>query len=148
MKIVAVKTKKGYYITDDLESTEYFKSKLGILFFDGKKPSPTFLKNWYFITAQPTKLERLVSQPDINHRYELIDKSMVSDKIPLVFQSNNVLTEDGEWTTAYKHLKSLYKFASDPQPDILKDIEFTFEVILELDEIQRFNGFSYPVQRT
>jgi len=148
MKIAAIKTKKGYYITDNLDDKKYFNSLLGILFFDGEKPRATFLKNWCFVPSQPQKLERLISQPSINHRFELIDESMVSDKLPLGFQSNDVLTEEGEWATAYKHLKSLYKFVMDEQPDILEDVEFVFEVVLELDEIQRFNGFSYPIQKT
>lgn len=148
MKIVTIKTKKGYYITDNLDNDTYFQSRLGILFFDGDKPQQTFHKDWYFIPFQPVKIEKLVSQPSINHRYELIDKSMTSNKLPLVFQSKEVLTEKGEWATAYKYLESLYKFTFDPQPDILENVEFTFEVILELDEIQEFNGFSYPAQRT
>ncbi|MCP4539440.1 MAG: hypothetical protein GY832_20070 [Chloroflexi bacterium] len=149
MKIFAIKTQKGYYITDDVNADRWHKNGFVNLFFDGEKPKPTFHKSWCFIPKEPTKIERLVPQDNTNHRYELIDPSMVSDKFPAIFQRDEVATYvdyEWAWCEEYKHLRSLYKPVSDSQPDVMKNIQFIFEVILELNEIVEFNGFSYPAQ--
>lgn len=151
MNIVAVKTKKGLYITDEpLEKSWHSSDGLARLLFDGKNPERTWHKNWFFIPQEPERIEKLVSQPHINYRYVLIDPTMESDKIPAVMVREDVaeITEDYGWQLRdeYSHLKSLYRIEYDEQPDKLADAECLFRIVLELDEIVQFNGFSYPAQ--
>jgi hypothetical protein len=153
MKITAIKTKEGYYLSANL--INYGDSKLSTFLFNGKLPEPTFDNKWIFVeaTSEPMLIEREVSQPAINHRYELIDKSMSTDKIKEVFP-RDVVSEYGEgrygrqWKKEYAHLESLYELKSDEQPKIKELVDYALDVVLEIDEIKKHKGFSYQVQKT
>ena len=148
-KIIAIKTKNGYYLTDNTDN--YYGTKLKNTYINGELPKSTFHKNWVFVQDEIKTVQQKHSQPSINHRYELIDPTMESDKIPLRLEKDKATYEEDYetyWYDDYKHLASLYQLKYDTQPDILVDIEYEFETFLELDEIQEFNGFSYPVQKT
>lgn len=146
MKIHAVRTKKGCYITDNPHADRWHTSKLNGLLFDGEKPQPTYHKSWFFISKPPDRVERLVAQPDTSHRFELIDETMASDRVAPVLDYGTAVDEEGDWCSEFAHLESLYRFVSDPQPDKLALVEFSFGVGAEFDDIVEFNGFSYPAQ--
>lgn len=151
MKIYAIKTLKGYYLCND--TNNYYRTALKNLYINGDFPKSTFHKNWVFITKEIETIQKKQSQPNINYRYELIDSTMASDKIPLRLERDLVSYENEDdyetyWYDDYKHLASLYKLNFDAQPDILVDVEYELEIVLELDDIQEFNGFAYPVPKT
>ena len=153
LHIYAIKTKNGYYITNNLERNSYRTSYLKQKYFDGKFPKETFNNNWLFIEQEPKIIEEIKSQPNINYRYELIDPSMQCEKIPLTLKKEVATYFDDDeyedcWYEDYKHLSSLYQLKYDEQPNIKVPIDFKFEILLELDEVKEFNGFAYPVQKT
>ena len=76
LTINAIKTDNGYYIKQ--ETALYNSSNIQKYFFDGEKPKSTYLKDWYLINSSPKKIEQTVNQPNINYRYELIDKKLSS----------------------------------------------------------------------
>lgn len=147
MKIIGIKTNDGYYITDDLENKSYNRSNLENYIIDGDKPQPTFHEKWKKIKQEPKIIQRYVSQPNINPRYELIDKSL-SDKFKSEYkQSEVVIGKDEDYDPIYadefRSLVSLYAFKSDPQDPILEDVPFEYETITEIDEIKSKVPFSY-----
>lgn len=149
MKIYGIQTKDGVLLSEKIE-TSYSRSDLDNYFFNGEKPTKTFHKDWVRISSAPIKLEKTVSQKDINHRYELIDKELESEKFPLVFQREEVTCYNSDeyeyyWKEEYKHLRSLYKLFSDKQSDKLVEMEFEYEQIAEVDEIKNPEGFQYTV---
>lgn len=155
LHIVGVKTNKGYYITDNYTNDSYFNSSLKYYFVNGKKLTSSFKKDWFFIGEEPKTVEIQQSQPNINYRYELIDKSLESEKFPLIFQRNEVAYYDDdegywEWKKEYQHFESLYTLKYDKQPNIMVSIDFDFTVLMELqiDDIKQPISFAYPVKRT
>lgn len=149
MKIIAVKTKKGYYIKKEVKRGTYCPHPhLSILLLDGATPKGTFAENWCFVESPPKVIERVVCQKDINHRFEMIDPTMASEKAPLTLTRDEAtyLDEDDDrmWRDKYAHLTSLYKAASDKQPDTTESIEFEFEIVLELDEITQHEKIDFP----
>jgi hypothetical protein len=151
--IKAIKTEVCYFIQEwnDARYGEY--SGLDSYFFDGLKPEPTHHKAWVKIKSLPTKMEKKLGQPNINFRYELIEKNMACDKFPLVYQREDVARLSDEhnhwvWKPEFRHLYSLYEEKYDKQPDILVSIPFEFNVICEIDNIKEYAGFAYKAQKT
>lgn len=146
MNIVAIKHPNGYYISINQ------MSDLAKYLVNGEPVKPTFNREWGLVSSLPEKIQKYEGQPRINHRYVLRDKQMESDKIPLEFKRDDVAVyEDYDWRfkDEYAHLRSLYEAVSDPQPDILADVEFKIESIIEMDhEAKEETKFSYPVYRT
>lgn len=148
-KIIGIKTNDGYYITDDLRNNASYSSynALSSFIINGEAPQQTFHKSWNKVKDVPTSVKQLKSQPNINHRYELIDKSL-SDKFKEVYLKEEVfLGYDGDdcyiWSPEFKTISSLYEAKSDTQASILEDVEFEYETIQEIDEISIPKDFSY-----
>jgi len=148
LKINAIKTDNGYYINQITES--YNSSYIQNYFFDGEKPEKTYLDKWYLINSSPKKIEKTVNQPNINYRYELIDKKLSSTFPEVILREEFCYNEnsgDGwiikdEW----RDKQSLYSAKSDKQEPKLESIKFEFNVILEIDNIKEYAGLSYPVK--
>ena len=159
--IEAIETDICYFIRVKRDNYTFYNGNAGVGGLDnyivngiaGKSLERTHSQSWVKIINIPTKLQQIVPQPNINGRYELIDKNLVSDRIPLLLTLNDIKLDDGidtptGWNKKYEHLYSLYKFISDPQPPKIEDEDFKVEIILKLDNIKEYGGFSYPVQRT
>lgn len=153
LKIIGIKTNKGYYIANsyDEENKNWSSNPTGLkkYLINGLKPEETFNKIWSFTKKEPETVQEYKSQPNINKRYELKDKDLVSDKIPEIIQYNEVETDDDcyctNWTGKYAPYQSLYEFKSDEQLDKLVDTEFEYKTIIELDieEIEAPEKFNY-----
>jgi hypothetical protein len=153
LNIYGIKTKNGIMISDQPTGDSYRSSSLKNYFINESNPRESFHKLWFWIDAEPQKVEVKQSQSDINHRYVLIDESLESDKFPLTLVRDEIATYDSseyewEWNDGYSHLRSLYKLVSDKQLDVMVEVEFKYSQLMELDEIKEFHGFSYPVQKT
>jgi len=145
-----VETKDKVFVKEYSSKDRWTHYSLEPYFFDEKHPKPSFNPHWYIVDKIPEKIEKEVKQPDINHRYELIDPEMESDKFPLVFQREDVAEyEDYSWTfkDEFRHLRSLYKAVSDPQPDVMEEVEFKIIAQVKIDEVDEYKGFSFPVYR-
>lgn len=161
LKISAIKTNDdGYYVTKQGQEGYYsYNSGSGLtnLFFDGVIPNPSLHPNWLKVAKLPKKITKTVRQQNINHRFELIDPSFANEKVPLSIKKEEAgAMGDGDdtsryefyWNEKYAHLKSLYRAVSDPQPDKIEEVPFEVTIILEIDQIKEYAGFSYPVQKT
>lgn len=155
LNLIAIQTNKGYYITDNIKNESYFNTKIPNYYFNGELAERTFHKDWFLIKQKPSVIEKEVTQPNINYRYELIDKTLESPRIPLVLLRDEIATYDADdydwvWKEEYRPYYSLYELKYDKQPNIKVQIEFEFNVIMQLniDEIKEPIKLVYPVQRT
>jgi hypothetical protein len=152
LKIHAVKVNSGYYFTDNIEYSTYHSGYAKDYYFNGELSSPTFHKDWRFIKSFPSQVEVLVSGEAVNKRYELLDPSLASDKIPLWIAFDDAAYYDSDydlrWYPKYSSLESLYTYKYDPAPDYFKAVPFSFTIIYELDvdAIPDAILFSYPVK--
>jgi hypothetical protein len=118
---------------------------------DGKKLITCWHKEWGVIDSLPIRITKFVRQPSINKRYELIDKSMESDKIPLVIkQEDATYYSDGDrvWKDEYKIYQSLYTFFEDAIPDKEETVDFTFTLLGEVSVIKEPAHLSYDVRKS
>jgi hypothetical protein len=152
VEIIGIKTKQGIFVSIFYPADPYRKyQNLNGYIINGDIPKPTFHKDWSIVESVPQKVEQKKSQPNINHRYELKDKSMESKKTPLVLQRGDVAYyEDYSWVwkDEFSMFRSLYKEVSDKQPSLIVDVDFEYVQIMECDELMRPVDFDQEVQRT
>lgn len=146
MKIIGIKTNDGFYITDDLKNErDYYNSltQLASMLINGEKPEQTFQKKWVKVKSEPKSIQQYVSQPSINKRYELIDK-LLKDKFKEVWLLEETTVKvECEQVRAEGFIPDLYEYKQDDQPNILQDVEFEYQTIVEIDEIKTPEIFSY-----
>lgn len=133
LNLTIIKTKNKIFVKGINCNLKYY-------IFDGKFAKKTFNSNWYEIEQIPKKIEYETQQEFINYRYELIDKSFASEKIPLILIKNDVANydeEEGVWRfiNKYKIYQSLYEEKYDIKEPELKEVEFKIDNIFEIDEI-------------
>ncbi len=140
LDLIAVKTDDGkYYIADRsvMKDSYYNGATLINYLFDSKKPFLTFEKNWIYVDSKPEKITFMVPQLHINYRYELLDKSLISDKF-----KEFVKIDDFD----YRH-ESLYKKIWDIPPDKEQEFDFEIEVIVTTNKILDPVKMSYKVEK-
>jgi hypothetical protein len=141
LNILCVKTDKGCFISDCGATSgydyNYHRTQLDKLFFNGKNPTGTYYPNWYYIDSYPTTIQREVRGACVNERYELIDTTLESDKMPLVIPH-----EDHEKYN-YSVIESLYKYTYDREPDYMEDVECNIQVVCEIDNYTFPPKFEY-----
>ena len=140
MDLIIIKTRNKYYVCKLSDRG----LNLDNLYFDGKHPEISFLKNWFLINSIPETIEKEVSQPSINRRYELKNKTITSNKIPLKFTEDEVIV-NGHWRDEIADLSSLYELKSDSQPNIKQEIPFEIKKVIEVTEIIEHDEFKYKI---
>ena len=151
MNIIAVELdNKKFIIHNALKNYSYNSDVLPELFFDDKKPEKFWCEDWYIIHQYPNKVQREVRQSNINHRFELIDETMQSEKMPLVIKKEDAILEsDGyEWKPKLSIYRSLYKEVSDKCPPVRENVDFNFQIVMKVKDAQKPDDFSYDVQKT
>jgi hypothetical protein len=145
--IYGFKVGDDYYIT--AQKNGYNHPDLKRYFFDGSKPRPSFDQHWSIIDKAPSVIIEKKPQPDINHRYVLIDDTLISDARPEVLMRDEACYRascgDWVWKEEYAQYKSLYTLISDKQPIVDEPIPFEWQ---ELGEVEPFNeptDYNYPV---
>lgn len=152
LNIIGIKTKQGVFAAqrNDLNRS-YPISNLDYLLVDGKKPKRTFHNDWSLLDGEPKKIERELPPLKTNYRYELIDKSMSSDKIPSTLPYDiSYVDEDGyvEWKDEYRHLQSLYEERWDDVEQENEVIDFTYSEILSIDELKSPAKLGWDIYRS
>ena len=144
-------TKIDVIQTDKFALVKGGYSALAQLLFDGELPQAIFSKDgWLKVKGRPAKLEKLVSQPAINHRFELKDKSLASDKIPAVLKCEDVavyVDYNWEWLAKYEGIESLYALVYDTPEPKRELVEFEWNVISTVPSIEDYEQFGYIVDR-
>lgn len=151
--VETIKTENGAYFKHSSDGHYTGNSSLSPYLFDGKRLEKTNHPLWMRGERIPKRISRFVSQPNSNYRYELIDSAFITENTPMVIP----LVEAGEyskdtsdfvWNEKYAKYAKLYALKWDENPNKEIDIEFEIKIILEIDFIKEYAGFSYPVQRT
>jgi len=151
LKLNAVKTKERYYLTvEEVKQVGWPSFSLASLLFDGKKAFKTIDQKWVYVEKKPQKISKMVSQPHINYRYVLQDKSLLSEKIPAEIKREvaaDYCDYDSEWIwqEPYKQYQSLYKEVYDVQPDRELIYNFEINVILEVSTITEPEIMKYKI---
>ena len=152
LNIIGIKTPKGIYITQHSDKSSYNKySNLNNYKINGKTPKATFDNCWNIIDEEPKLIEQLQSPMKENYRFVLKDKSMACDKIPLQLQREEVCYyEDYNWIwkEEYSYLCSLYDLKYDEIEQSDKIIEFTYEQIVEVNELKNIKNFDWEIYKT
>lgn len=137
-KIMVVKTDKGCFISDCFATSgydyNYHKSIIERLLFNRKSPTFTYYPNWYYIEEYPTLIQKEKDGNIINQRYELRDKSLVSNKIPEI-----IFYEEKE-NYSYDLIENLYSYKYDREPKYLEEYPCEIQVVCEVD------NFTFPPQ--
>ena len=124
IKFIVIKTdKQGMFISDRVELSSYFSSKIPNLFFDGEKLVSTFKEHWYKLSKIPQKVEKNKENTYINQRYELKAGFPVSELTPQTI-SREDWEEDSE-------ISGLYSYKYDTIEGGLEEVEFDIEVLSE-----------------
>ena len=152
LSIIGIKTPKGIYITQYNGKDSYNKySNLNNYKINGETPKPTFDNYWNIINEEPKIIEQPQSPIKENYRFILKDKSMACDKIPLQLQRDEVCyyeDYDWRWKQEYIHLNSLYSLEYDEIEQLNKIVEFTYEQIIEVDELKNIKNFDWETYRS
>ncbi len=124
MKIIAIKTDKGFYISDNVEYKEYFDSKLkssNLNFKFDVDIEPTYHKDWFFCKVLPLELRQLQPRNKINQRWELKEGYPTSELLPVKFDYR-----------PEENIAGLYSYKYDlAEAEYLKvdlEIEIAFEI--------------------
>ena len=140
LNILCVKTDKGCFISDCKATSgydyQYHQPKIDKMFFNGKKPTGTYYPNWFYVEEYPTTIQREVCGACVNRRYELVDTTLESDKMPLV-----IPCEDREKYN--EAVFNLYKYTYDQEPDYMEDVECNIQVVCEIDNYNFPPKFEY-----
>jgi len=79
--LIIIKTKNQFLASGYSENSYNPCTNLSNYFFDGIKPIPSFHEKWVIINKIPDNMQIDSPQPNINERYELIDRSLECEKI-------------------------------------------------------------------
>jgi len=151
IEINAIKIKNGYYISD-AEQRGRYKSEFRYrnYLFNGMKPEKTYDSEWCYVPDHITSIQDKVYGKYVNKRFELIDPEMVSDHIPLTLPYSEVVEccdYECEWKEEFKHLQSLYEFKQEKEKDSWVEVEFVFNVIMEINDIEHDkHSFNYDAK--
>ena len=139
--IFCVKTDKGCFISDCKATSgydyQYHHPKIDKMLFDGKQPTGTYYPNWFYIEQYPATIQREVTGAYVNQRYELIDKTLESEKMPAVIAYEAAEQHNGAM------IDSLYKYAYDLEPNYLEDVDCDIQVVCEIDNYNFPPKFEY-----
>lgn len=152
MKILAIESPNGILITDNVENKGYFTSKLSKLYINGEIPKPTYHTDWFFIEKPIKTVEELKFGGYTNKRFEIRDKTLITDKLKEVFKYEDVYVQwnndEGcnQYIEEFESICSLYNFKQDVLPNYKENIDFEYIVIAQLDKLPEVNKFSYAAQ--
>ena len=135
LELHVIKTNKGCFISDCNATNgydyNYHRSRVKDLYFDGKLPEESYLKNWYFINKYPNKIEVKENDKQINKRYTLINKEMESKALPLELDYDELDYEDSTY--------DLYELEYDIKKGGLKELtNVDIQIICEVED------FTFP----
>lgn len=137
-KIMVVKTDKGCFISDCFATSgydyNYHKSIIEKLLFNGKPPTSTYYPNWYYIEEYPTLIQVEKNGDIVNQRYELSDKSLVSNKMP------EIISYEEKDNYNYDVIENLYSYKYDRTPNYLEEYPCEIQVVCEVD------NYTFPPQ--
>lgn len=142
LEITVIKTDSGKCFLTTCKASNgydftYHKSEIPILYFDGKQAKQSNAPHWYEVPKYPEKIQRKVTGAGENYRYELLDASMQSDKLPLT------ITDEERKNYSQRVLDSLYVYKHDTIPDYFRDVECDLSILCEVSNFIEPPEFNY-----
>jgi len=137
LSVIKTKTKTFYQIKrkNNWSSPSYDR-----YLFNGQYAIPTFDPSWFVVDGNLEKAEEIIFPTRINHRYELKNPSLVSDKIPLIISKDFSYHDDDEdveeFLEPYSGLRGMYEKKYDMSEQSSKNIELDLDIIMELEDIE------------
>jgi hypothetical protein len=138
-KLKAYTSKEGVFVAEVQKySYGYYPIKFDVYRINDKDPKLTASGYWFFFPDKDIfSVKRKVNPKNINHRYILKDDSMKSKKIPLKLSREDVgYSQDSDYDTYWKNfssLRSLYKEIYDTTEGSWEEIDFTVDVIGDIE---------------
>lgn len=160
-KIVWYKADNGIYVGG--REFDYTGNRTGVYvdLINDKVPTPTHLSGWKFVEGESEviSLKKKKAGDICNIRYELIDKSLAGDKIPLCLSVQDVGefydTSDSDYThgwnnSKYSHLRSLYERNYDREADYFEELAFEAEYLGEIvsENVNNVTSAKYSINKT
>ncbi|PAD70600.1 hypothetical protein CHH83_02015 [Bacillus sp. 7586-K] len=128
-KLIAIKTKNKVLISDNIDGSSYFYSKIQDYLIDGKTAKNTYKSDWFQLDNLPVKIEKKIPAKKINQRYELREGFQETDLTPKVI-NESYIDEDSE----YYEVKGLYELKYETTEPTYEEIEFEINIIEEIEE--------------
>ncbi len=146
--IYMIKTDKGCFISDckaiNGNDYRYHQTKIDNLYFDGKTPKESYLKNWYIIDKYPDKIQKIEPDKQINKMYILKNKEMESKALPL-----EILYE--EFRTDYRdmdNIHDLYELTYDIEKGEFTDVDnIEIQIIFEVENFEFPPEINYDITK-
>lgn len=142
-ELKVVKSNLGLFI----KFGNYYMTKLSDIRVNGVDVKPTHAKEWGFIEGETEvkNLEFFEQNEKINPRYELKNKDIASDTIPLTISQDDLERDyDGDWTGKFVGMGGLYSLVYDKVDPYWK--EYAFEA--QYDPEIEIKNLSKPVEMT
>ena len=131
INLLAIKTKSGIYISDNIESNKYFNSQIPPLLFDGERAAKTYLPDWFLIRGLPELVQKALPEKIINRRYELKAGYPISELTP------SVLKEDpNDEDSSFYDVRNLYFLNYEKEPGGMEEVEIKLTIISEEDNFK------------
>lgn len=157
LDLVYYKSDKGVYVsTDKFDYTGTRCPLNGYSTINNKAVLPTHLRGWVLIPGESEVLSIQNKRHGgySNPRWELIEESLESDKFPKILTNEDVGSwgdDDGDvcWGdgSPYKHLRSLYEFKQDPNPEVIVELEFNAKYLGEIrsEDVENVSTAKYKI---
>jgi hypothetical protein len=155
IKIVGIETDSCTFLCNvsDRENACWSSgpSSLKSFVINGQKPDDTYDKLWVSIPGKLNTVQKFRVTRYTNHRYELQDASLASEKIPLVISPSDSVYDGGskcddEWGPQYAMYRSLYVHRYDTEPPVLGNVEFEYFKLFDIPDLKQYQDFHYPIK--
>lgn len=132
LKIIAIKTGKCVYISDNINNENYHHSKLSTLYFDNNLAKKTYEKEWLEVPQIPDKIETVIKGRKINEKYtlksEFLNLNLDNQKEIDFFRCKN---DCYDCDCENSKLKVFYDYSYDMSEDKRENVPFEITVIEE-----------------
>lgn len=125
-----IQCKNYIYISDS--KNDYYSS-ISSLLFDGNKAEQTYKEKWYKLNEIPTKVEKKLSDKQINVHYELKEGYSPSEMMP------KNISLDSLNESEYEEVSGLYERKYDTVDGGYESIAFEINIIYKKDDLKWIN---------
>lgn len=140
LNILAIETNNGVYLQSesDRKSKAWNSNNNSELLrykFDGVEAELSFEKDWVFVKQMPKVITRDKPAQAINQRYEIVDESLISERLPKSFPYSE--------SEKYEGVGGLYRYVDEKIPGGEENIDFNIKTILKIDNLPNYTPFSF-----
>jgi hypothetical protein len=131
MKLLAIKTKDNFYISENIELRSYSNDNIPSYLFDGEKAEKTLKQYWYSVKQEPKEIIRELPEKQVNTRWELKQGFPESELTPKILKSSPFDEESD-----YYDVCGLYQVKYETEKAGFEKIDFEIIIIAEDDNFK------------